>query len=220
MRRLTIITILSFILILSFSALANASWTVMVFLNADNNLERFGISDVNEMESVGSSSDVNIIVLMDRVDGYDTTNGNWKDAKRWRIVKDTNSSIMNTSGATNMGEIDMGDPQTVIDFVNWCKTNYPADHYMLDIWNHGAGLSYDKSFTEKGISFDDTDGNNLTTQDIGDILNTTGFIDVVGFDACLMQLPEINYECRGYVDYMVASEETEPGDGWEIYTFL
>ena len=65
-----------------------ASWTIMVYLDGDNNLEDAAIDDVNEMEMIGSSDEVNIIVQFDRIDSYDETNGDWKDTRRFRIIQE------------------------------------------------------------------------------------------------------------------------------------
>jgi len=77
----------------------SAEWTVMVYLDADNNLESAGINDINEMEIVGSSDDVNVVVQVDRIpysvlaannQGYadDVSNGDWTNTRRYYIIQD------------------------------------------------------------------------------------------------------------------------------------
>ena len=130
------------ILILFFNAAIfgqKAKWTFMVYLDADNDLEKFGIADFNEMETVGSTSDVQIVVQMDRIPGYDATNGDWTDTRRFRVIKDNDTKTISSPVLQNLGEVNMGDPQSLVDFVNWAKTNYPADHYCLVLWDHGGG---------------------------------------------------------------------------------
>ena len=114
-----------------------AEWTFLVYLDGDNNLEGAGIDDVNEMEMVGSTPEVNIVVQFDRIDRYDTSNGDWHDTRRGIITKDSTSLI--ASNLTSVGEKNMGDPQTLTEFLSWGISTFPADHYFLVLWNHGDG---------------------------------------------------------------------------------
>ncbi len=93
----------------------------------------------NEMETVGSTADVQIIVQFDRSPRYDESNGNWTDTRRYRVVQDLNSTTISSPVVQNIGEVNMGDPQSLVDFVQWAKQNYPADHYCLVLWDHGGG---------------------------------------------------------------------------------
>jgi hypothetical protein len=114
----------------------------------------------------------------------------------------------------------MGDYKELVKFVKWAHEKYPAKKYMVDIWNHGSG--WKKSRAEKifkGISYDDQSGNHITTPQLGTAMQQIKSIighnvDVLGMDACLMQMMEVGYEVRNSVDYIAASEETEPGNGW------
>lgn len=183
-----------------------AEWTILAFVNADNNLDRYGVIDMNEAAKVGSSKDVNIIFQLDRAYG--------KPCNRYYVEKG------NTKVIEEMGEVDMGDINVLVDFLKWGVKNYPAKHYALIIWNHGSGWDKDKGSVEfKGISYDDQSGNHITTAQL-----TTGFaemkqylgrnLDILAFDACLMQMVEVSYAVKDSVDVMVASQDTEPGNGW------
>lgn len=192
------------------------SWTFMVFLNADNNLDSFGVKDVQEMEKAGLSDKINVLVLLDRenLPGrlYDVT-GRSASAKAddWELT---------SKKVKDMGEPDMGDYRVMVDFVKTAVRDYPAENYMLVIWNHGSGWSRARRGPVfKGISYDDESGNNMTTKDLGTAMaQIQGVIgkplDILGMDACLMQMIEVAYEVRENVRYVCASEETEPGDGW------
>lgn len=195
-------------------------WTIMVFLNGDNNLEGAGIDDVNEMEKVGSTDKINIVCQFDRRPGYDTSNGDWKDTKIFYIEKDNDGRTIKSPVVKELGEVNMGDAAEVIKFVKFCKENYPAKHYFLSIWNHGAGWALtDFSETVKGISYDDSNGQAyMDAFELGDMTKQVKGVlgqnlDIMDFDACLMAMPCIGYQMMNNVDYMVASEETEPGDG-------
>lgn len=196
-------------------------WTIMVFLNGDNNLEGAGIDDVNEMEAVGSTDKINIICQFDRRNGYDSSNGNWTDTKIFKIEKDNDRRTINSPVVKECGEVNMGDAAELVKFVKFCKANYPAKKYFLSIWNHGAAWYFNDEFSDvvKGISYDDSSSHAyMDTFELGkacaQIKTVLGKkLDIMDFDACLMAMPCIGFQMRPYVDFMVASEETEPGDG-------
>ena len=201
-------------------------WTFMVYLDSDNNLESAGIDDLNEMEEAGSTEDVNIVALMDRAEGSDTTNGDWTDWRYYYVDKDpagSNGEIISTEIAYPHleagAEPNMGDPRTLIDFVTWTIQTYPAEHYMLSLWDHGGGI--------RGVCWDDStpDADNLDLHELkaafSTIQNETGeSIDIIGFDACLMAGASITYQISPYCDIVVSSEATESNDGWPYELLL
>ncbi|NHJ48653.1 MAG: hypothetical protein FK733_12785 [Asgard group archaeon] len=186
---------------------APKDWTFMVYLDGDNNLEDFAISDFEEMErGGGTNDDVNVIVLIDRHPAYDSSNGDWTGTRLYEVVDDSSMSIASTL-LNDYGELDMGDPATLTDFINYCYTNYPAEKYCLNLWDHGAGIY--------GACQDDTSGSILRVDQIQSAISSSGkFIDVISFDCCLMTMVEVAYELRNYCDYLVASEDNIPGDGY------
>ena len=212
-----------------------AEWTVMVYLDADNNLESAGIDDINEMEMVGSTSEVNIVVQVDRVpysvlassnQGYadDTSNGNWTTTRRYYITQDFDPILINSPLKIDLVELNMGDPQTLVDFASWAAINYPAKKYLLVIWNHGGGF---RSLNlAKDIAWDDTNGGDkITMPELEDALSMISAqigknIDLVGMDACLMAMTEVAYQIKDYADILVTSEESEPEGGWPYDTIL
>ncbi len=247
-------------------------WTFMVYLDGDNNLEGAGIDDVNEMEVVGSSTNVKIVVEFDRISGHDSSNGDWTGTRRYYITQDSSMSTITSTMIEDLGEVNMGDPDSLVDFIEWSIQNYPAENYALVLWNHGAGWRSDvegnalgeetffipwedknprekeeiipkerkpkgnklapkkeprdkDSRIAKGIVYDDTDGDHLTIQEIEQALNEVETnigekIDLLGFDACLMQMIEVAYQAGNHPQVVVGSEETEPFDGWPYDTGL
>ena len=198
---------------------AAKEWTIMVFINGKNNLEPYALKDMNEMEMVGSTDKMNVVVEAGLISGYGETP--WLGTNRFLITKDTDTEKVNSVAVQVLGKVDMGDYKSVADFGKWAKANYPARKYMLVIWNHGSG--WEKSLrasVDKGISYDDETNNHITTPQLGLALKDIGKVDVYGSDACLMQMPEVDYEIKDNVDYVVGSEETEPGDGYTYNTFL
>jgi hypothetical protein len=207
------------------------SWTFMVYLDGDNNLEEGGINDFLEMASVGSNADVDIVVQFDRIDGYDTSYGDWTTTKRFYITSGMTPTADNA--IEDLGELNHGDPQTLIDFIDWTKTNYPAQRYALILWNHGGGwreseekemqatLEGKKRPLYRAVCWDDTDGGDtLYMDEVQGALDVTGSNHLIGFDASVMGMVEVAYEIKDYGEVMVGSEETEPGDGWPYDTVL
>ena len=194
------------------------NWLFMVYMDGDNNLESAAIEDINEMEEVGSTNLVNIVVQIDRTPGFDNTNGDWTGARRYYITHDNDLFTINSQLIQDLGEVNMGDPRTLIDFVSWATTYYNnANTHVLVLWNHGGGFA--------GVCWDySSEGDYLTMAELKRALtfiNTP--IDIIGFDACLMQMIEVCYQIRGTGDIMVGSEEVESMYGWpydDILTHL
>lgn len=216
------------------------TWTIMVYLDADNNLEQYGIEDLNEMEGVDlKRTGINVIVLFDRISGYDSSNGNWSDTRLYKVKYDSNgpsnSTIISEQlsstelGLTTSGteELNMGDPDVCSAFVDFCMEEYPGEDYFLIFWNHGSGwmkkTGGDTAIRNGGpngaVCFDDTDGDALYTAEVSDSIEGKG-VTVVGFDACYEGMLEVAYEIRNDASYMIASEETEGADGWEYNFWL
>lgn len=187
------------------------SWTYLSYSMADNNLEEPMLQDVIEMASVGSGDGVNIVALVDRAEGYSDMElgdlGNWTTAKLLHVQPDGLDEL------ADLGEIDMGDPAELAAFIEFGVTNFPADRYALTISDHGGGWT--------GIGPDDSSGEVLDlteiAQGIEQGLAAAGIdrIDLLGFDACLMATYEVATTLAPYADYMLASEELEPGHGWD-----
>lgn len=194
-----------------------AAWTVMVFIAGDNNLEPAGLMDINEMEAVGSSRDVNILVEMDRSRSYVDYDGDWTDARRFYIQQDQDLEVINSPVMERLGETNSGSADTVADFATWGITNYPAQKYMLVLWDHGgAWISH---------ASDEQSGDDITLPELSSalqrVINQTGIgqFEVLGFDMCLMGQLEVFQTIAPYARYGIGSQENEPGPGW-FYVFL
>ncbi|HUU01984.1 MAG TPA: clostripain-related cysteine peptidase [Myxococcota bacterium] len=193
-------------------------WAFIDFINADNNLDQAGHDDVAEMATAGSTPYVHIVALFDTA-GY-SDDGH---ARKIYVTQGGYDVI------EDMGEVDMGNWQTLRDFGIWAVTNYPARHYALVTWDHGSGWDKNKPqpLPYKGFSYDDSSGNNISVagggygQALAGITAALGGkIDVVGHDECLMGMWEVAAATAPYAHYFVASEETEPWDGWAYNGFL
>ncbi|MFA6433803.1 MAG: clostripain-related cysteine peptidase [Elusimicrobiales bacterium] len=197
-------------------------WTVMVFVNCKNDLEQAGLYSVNEMEKVGSTKDVNVVVEMGRMkvrDGSDGGGDDWAGERRYLIEKDADPRKVSSPVLMSAEAVDQGDYKQAADFVKWAKVNFPARHYMFVIWNHGLGF-LDPWTKRRGVSLDAETGNYVRTPQLGFLLQEAGKIDVLAFDACLMQMPEVAFEVGELAEVMVASEDALPAYGLPYKLFF
>ena len=112
-------------------------------------------------------------------------------------------------------DADMGSPETLADFLQYGKDNFTADHRAFVFWDHGGGSA-------AGVCLDERTGNSLKLNDIRQAFTAVHPaapenppFELIGFDACLMATYDVANTLHGLGRYMVASEEIEPGNGWE-----
>jgi len=192
---------------------ANASWTFMVYMQNDG-AGLPSAMNLGQMESVGSSSNVKIVAL----DAEYNTN---------TVYDQVNSgSLTVRSDFTLSGRLDLTDPTVLSTFVTWTAQQYPANNYALILWDHGSGAP-------RGL-LPGPSGRVMTLQNLLQGLKTANLhLNIIGFDACLMSMIETAYQMykissNGLApgdsslipDFMVASEEEIPGDGWPYNTIL
>ena len=177
-------------------------WTVLMYIDGDNNLAPLAKRSMKAVQTVGSDENVNVVAQL-AIQGV--------DARRGRVIKvDKKENTGEFIGAANVGPKDMGDPGTLKDFLKWGMKKYPADHYALVMWDHGAG--YIGSMSDDGPP-----KTLLKNQQLAEVLedvkkeNEGKPIDVVNFNACLMAQAEVAYELKDGAKYLVGSEETEAG---------
>ncbi len=204
--------------------LQESEWLFMVYLDGDNNLESYGVRDLNEMEAgLAQGANIKVLVLFD---GYSGRYIGHKGAKLYEVLSDTSTTVR-SKVVEDLGEVNMGDTSTLVDFVDYCVSNYPARNHALVLWNHGAGwraLEEEREEVFKDVCFDDTDGDRLTTEELSQVMpyisSSCGFLDLLGFDACLMQMFELAYEFYDSTEVIAASQESEPGDGWDYSSII
>ncbi len=199
-------------------------WTVLVFMNAANNLEPDSVDDMNEMEQLGSTADVNIVVQWKRIAGYDSSNGDWRTTRRYYVTRDYDPETVSSNLLIDMGSgVDMGSANTLREFLQWGVRSFPARKYLLVIWNHGAGW---RAYRERlnvltrGVSYDDNTGNHIRIWDLPLALSVGVKWNIIAFDASLMQMLEVAYEIRNMADYIVGSEESPPAPGYPYHRIL
>ena len=187
--------------------------TIMVYMCGTDLESKYGMAtkDLQEMMNATISDKVNLIV---------ETGGcaKWKNST---ISSSKNQIYKVESGGLRLVERDMGsaamtDPNNLTQFIKYCKKNYPADRNMLIFWDHGggslSGYGYDEKYASKG---------SMTLSKVNAALKAADCtFDFIGFDACLMATLETALVCDNYADYLIASEETEPGTGWYYKNWL
>jgi hypothetical protein len=196
-------------------------WTVIVYSAADDEvLEENMWFDLNEMELVGSNPQMNIVVQIDRYTGAFTGDGDWTDTRRYLISQDNDLEHITSPVVQSVGEVDTGNPQTLIDFVTWAVQNYPAQKYALVMSDHGGGWT--GGFSDmSAASYSDLSIPEIVSS-VEQIRQNTGIdrFELIGFDACLMGQIEVFGSLYPYSNYMIASEEVEPGYGWSYAAWL
>jgi hypothetical protein len=221
-----------------------AKWTVLVYLNASNNLEPFSIENVNQMEQASYSSDVNIVVQWKRWHGagaaaqseinedhifdpadpdFDGTRRYWlhgrggSGAYQQDMVQDMGSGPAGGTSLTTVQSVDMGSPQVLRDFMTWGRANFPAQHFLVVLWNHGAGWEHravNRAAASRGISYDDANNSSIETWQLPDAFAGNPPVDEIAMDASLMQMAEVDDELKNVTSYVVGSEDSPPGDGY------
>ncbi len=190
-------------------------WTVLLYSAADNNLQDALVSDVAELEAVGSDKNTHVVAQLDRGKHPSSLSGSWAGCRRFELVNANHDPKKPTTITSpvleDLGQVNMSDSKVLTDFVTWGMKNYPADNYILVMSDHGGGWH--------GVAEDESHNGWMSMptmrKALEDAEKETGKkIDVLGFDACLMASAEVADELKNVVNYMVASENTIGGDGW------
>lgn len=212
--------LIHFILITCFMFMAQgtalaAEWTYMVYIGGDNNLSQAGLSDVEEMRNATSNGNVNCIVQIECSPNHTFQLPDYMQSgyTTYRLL--IANGVVTT--LSNIGNVDMGHPDTLKGFIQWAAQSYPANRYALTIWDHGDGWKNVRRANPqlaRGAVQDETSGSFMSLAQLGDAVRQSGVhLNLIDFDACLMAMYEVAYEFIGLADYMVFSEEVEPGDG-------
>jgi len=203
-----------FLGILTAPLIAENEWTVLVYIAADNSLSQQSLVDINEMEAVADNDSVTFIIQVDPLNDpnyppYFTT------SRRYLIQHDTNPDSIGSKLLKDLGEINSAAPQTLVDFANWGFGYAPAKKRMLIIWDHGNGWTKDDDLV-KWVCYDTYFGDRMSVSE-GELKQAISSIDysldILVFDACLMQTTEVISEIYEYCDIVAGSEFTVPIDG-------
>ena len=196
------------------SGVAEKTKTVMIYIVGSDLESRYGSASVDILEMTES--------------GVDTTRNNiliyTGGTKQWAlsgIPVDKNCIYQLKNGEFELvkeySPSNMGSSNTLSEFISFSLANYAADEYGLILWDHGGGPML-------GYGWDEKHNDMLELSELKNALASSGLgsnkkLEFLGFDACLMGSIEIGWIVKDYANYMIASQETEPGFGWD-YRFL
>ena len=187
--------------------------TIMVYMCGTDLESKHGMAtkDLQEMLNATISDKVSIIV---ETGGCSRWNNNVISNSKNQIYKVEDDGLRRLSD--DAGTAAMTDPKNLTSFIKYCAENYPADRNMLIFWDHGGGSITGYGYDEKNPS-----ASSMTLSKMNSALKSAGVkFDFIGFDACLMATLENALVCNEYADYLLASEETEPGTGWYYTNWL
>ena len=187
--------------------------TILVYMCGADLESQSGMAtaDLQEMLSAKLSRNVNILVY---TGGATAWKNNVVSSRTNQIYKVENGNLRCLE--KDLGSAAMTDPATLTSFIKYGTKNYPANRTELILWDHGggsiSGYGYDEKFARSGSM--DLNGIDRALKNAG------ATFDFIGFDACLMATVENALMLTPYADYLIASEETEPGVGWYYTNWL
>ncbi len=180
--------------------------TIMIYMCGTDLEARGGMatSDLQEILNARIAENINIIVETGGTSRWQNDVIDNRTNQRYRLLNEGLELL-----EENLGRKSMVNPATLSDFIKFSTANYPSDRYMLVMWDHGggsiSGYGYDQYYANDSMTLDEI---NTALKDGG------CSFDMIGFDACLMATLETAIVLEPYADYMIASEEVEPGIGW------
>ncbi len=187
--------------------------TIMVYMCGTDLESRgsMGTYDLQEMLAAQFGDNINLLVYTGGCKGWRNSSVSSETNQIWQIKNGQMYCL-----EKDLGSVSMTNPDTLTGYIQYCSKNYPASRYELILWDHGggsvSGYGYDEKFASSGSM-------NLAGLDTA--LKAAGMkFDFIGFDACLMATAETALTMAQYADYLVASEETEPGVGWYYTEWL
>lgn len=203
--RITSIILNIFLIFSSYGQQPRKAWTVFVYIAADNDLEQFAQPNLRQMMQVGSHADLHLVAyLAQKKHGLKT--GKLLHIEKNRI------KVISTQYNADSGSRDTFE-HACMDVIN----EFPSDHLAIIGWDHGSGPL---NRIVRGIAYDFTTGHYLTDIDVLLVMQKISQkinrkVDILAYDACLMAGIELQAPYASYVEYVVASQETIPGTGWD-----
>jgi len=182
-------------------------WAILVYIAADNDLSDLGLKDIKEMCAAGSAPDLYVGVEID-------TYGEHTGSIRYEITEPDFTGKAHRTVIERLAEKNTGDPAVLKDFLKWGQKRYPAKKRLLVVGGHGVGFRS----PVRDIAYDDF-GSSLNMAEMEGALKEAGIksdnrLQILGFDACLMNMVEIAHHFKDQAKIIVGSQHTEPSDGW------
>ena len=217
LKRFALFTIAIFIIAVCAQASTRPApkpYTIMIYMNGSDLESDFGAATTDLVEILDSGLDsrnANVVILTGGTNRWQNAVIPAGDCIIWEVADGF------LYEGTNMGKVSMGDPATLREFIRYGIQHFPAEKYGLIMWDHGggsiAGFGHDEKFNDASLTLHDM---MLAFEEAGLRENKLEFL---GFDACLMATVEMAIIAADYAHVMIASEDLEPGDGWD-YVFL
>lgn len=187
--------------------------TIMVYMCGTDLESKHGMAsnDLAEMAKATYGDNVRIIVLTGGCSKWKTSGISSDVNQIYRVVNGSLQCLEKSYGRKTMT-----DPTNLSDFIKYCASKYPASRNILILWDHGGGSVSGYGYDEKNSR-----SGSMNLAGINSALKQGGVtFDIIGFDACLMATAETALMLDNYGDYLIASEETEPGIGWYYTNWL
>lgn len=192
------------------------AFTLLIYMNGtdlessfdeeSNTYAGAATEDLYEILKVGSTDQVNLVIETGGTNAWAFPGIDSTQNQRWLVQKDQLVPL------TNVGRANMGAAESLTDFITWGKNTYPAQAYGLILWNHGGGPIV-------GYGVDELfEGDALQLPELQEALLDAKLnqpFEFIGFDACLMASIETANTLAPFAKYLVASQELEPGHGWD-----
>lgn len=211
-----------FVLLISLelNAAPSSRFTLFVYMNGSNleTTHQLATADLSEilsaMQETPGSDSLTVVLLLGGTRQWHT-----HDSFGQSFPADSLTCVVITRQGLQkwhtFAACSMGNPSTLSQFLRIGQDNFPAAHYGLIFWNHGSG-------SVGGFGYDECypDDRSLSLREIHEALEASRFRDkrkfaFIGFDACLMATLETASVLSPYADYLIASQELEPGSGWD-----
>lgn len=207
-----------------------AAWTYIVYMSADNDLDFYGVEDLNEMEAAEFDRDkMNLLVLFDRSNVY-SADKSWSSTRLYEVRKDKNGmnkkiiskqlvcpelNLEDEKGTET--ELNMSDGKNLTALIKFAKAKYPAEHYALIIWGHGTGYRN----INRAVAVDDTSKDFMQMPDLRKSLEDSECrFDLICFDTCFANEIEILYELKDCGKYFCGVPGLQNSSGFDYMKWL
>lgn len=191
-------------------------WTVFVYMCGSDleSIDGSATDDMIEMQDATENCE-NLRFVIEADGAAEWWNDMCIDGQKQRLLISGGYCDVVDSGESS----NMGDPDTLEEFLKWGLEEYGSGHTVLDLWNHGggsiSGVCFDENFDDDSLSLEEID------MALANVYSETGFngFELIGCDACLMATVELANILASYSNYMVGSQELESGYGWDYNSF-
>jgi len=192
-------------------------WTVLVYMSAASDLYTFSYLNLNQLERVAANPEVRFVVQW-KQSRSTYPNSSFDGTRRYEVKADQSSAIASDLIQDLGLGVDMGRPATLREFVEWGAAYYPSDRTVLVIWGHGNGWRRkpNEGLT-RAVAYDDQMRSAIQIWELKQALSGNK-VDILAWDASLMQMLEVAFEVRSVADYIVGSEESPPAEGYPYDT--